>query len=118
MPRRRHAAVGDRENREDRVADVREDLAAVLDDRARHGRERTVEIREIRRGAHALGQARRVAEVAEPDHRMDELAIAVLDLPFEHAPARAAAEIGFEQAHRDAMLRVHFEQAPRVGMIS
>ena len=61
---------------------------------------------------------RRIAQVAEPDHRVDHLPVAVLDLPVEDAPAGVAAEVGLEQAHRDPPLRVDLEEPPSAGMIS
>ncbi len=39
----------------------------------------------------------------------------MLDLPFEHALARAAAEVGLEEAHRDAPLGMNLEQTAERG---
>ena len=85
----------------------------MLDDRAGHGGKEPVEVREVGRRVHAGRQVRRIAQVAEPDHRVNELSIPVLDLPFEHTLARASPQVGLEEAHRDALLRMDLEQAAK-----
>jgi hypothetical protein len=49
--------AGDGKDREHRIADVAQDLAAVLDDRTSHRREEPVEVHQVARVIHRIGEA-------------------------------------------------------------
>src|SRR4051812_46508450 len=101
----------DGKNGKRRVAHVAKYLALVLHDRARDAIEIAIEVFEILLACHRLRERSRVAQITEPDHGLDLLAIAVLYETVEHARAGTPAEERLEQRHRGAPLREHFQQA-------
>ncbi len=94
---RRCIRILHRENRQRRVADETQHLPTVIEHRARHAIEELIEgAKEVFLG-HTLRQRRRLPQIAEPDHRLDVLAVAALDASVEHALAGVPAEVGVQQ---------------------
>ena len=118
----RAAEFVERKNGENAVADVAEDFAARGLHRAGRAFEETVQQFQKHRLRQLLGQARGGAQVGEPNHRVDVLAVAALNLAREDAPPGVGAEIrrhhilgqplahGQAEHHRQARL-----QAAQVG---
>ena len=59
----------------------------------------------------AVGGAREAAQVAVPEHRLDGLAVAALDLAGQDALAGGAADIGVEQVGRGVAQRMRLDDA-------
>ena len=113
-PRRhRHPLVGrgDGQHRQHAVAHEFQDLAAGAGDGAAHDGEIVVEQGNDRVARQAVGGAREAAQVAIPQHRLDGLAVAALDLARQDALAGGAADIGVEQVHRGVAQRMRLDDA-------
>ena len=52
-----------------------------------------------------------MAQIAEPDHGVDTLAVTPFDKPVEDTPAGVSAEIGFDEGPGSAAQGMDFEQA-------
>ena len=62
-----------------------------------------------------FGDARVVAQIAEPQHRLDPIRDAPLDAASQHPPAGVASEIGLDQRLGDASERSSFDRKPEEG---
>ena len=103
--------LGDREDGERRVADEAQHLPLVLEHGTEHAFEELVEQAQELAAAHRVGERRGIAQVAEPDHRVDVLAVAAADVAGEHLLAGLLAQVGVEDVVRDAPPGVDFGDA-------
>ena len=62
-----------------------------------------------------VGDARVIAQIAEPQDRVDPVGDAPLDAASQHPPARVASEIGLDQRLGDASERGRFDRKPEEG---
>ena len=102
---------GDGQHRQHAVAHEFQDLAAGAGDGAAHDAEIVVEQADDRVARQAVGGAGEAAQVAVPDHRLDGLAVAALDLARQDALAGGAPDIGVEQVHRGVAQRMRLDDA-------
>ena len=93
----RRARLRAGEDRQHGVADALEDLAAPGHDRFGHAVEIVVEQGDHLGQRPGLGQRGEAAQVAVPDDRMDDLAVAALDRAVEDALAGVGPDVGAEQ---------------------
>jgi len=82
----------------------------MIEHRGRRHLEVAPEQLEERLGGQAIGERRRLAQIAVPQRRRDLLAVAAPDQAIEHRLARALAEIGVGNILRDAALELGFER--------
>ena len=81
----------------------------ALGDGAAHDGEIVVEQGDDGVARQAVGGAGEAAQVAVPDHRLDGLAVAALDLARQDALAGGAADIGVEQVDRGVAQRMRLD---------
>ena len=102
-----------RENGEHAVADQLEHVAGVLVDR-RHDRLGVVieQRNDLLRGR-GVGDARIIAQIAEPQHRLDPVRHPAFDPAPQHPPSGVPTEIGLDQGLGDAGERGGFDCEPK-----
>ena len=90
------------EDRQHGVAHELENLAAAIDHRPGDGVEIGIEQRQYLGQRQLLGQRGEAAQVAVPQHRVDDLAVTALDRAGEDALPGVGADVGVEQVARGA----------------
>jgi hypothetical protein len=100
----------DREDRQHRIADELQHLAAVRQDGAGHALEVVVQQLEEDGAGQPVGESGRAAQVAQPDHRVDVLALAAMDQAVQNPLAGEVSEVGFQYDLGGPAQRVHLHQ--------
>ena len=112
--RGRAVALLGRKDGEHAVADQLEHVARMVVDRRDDRVGVVVEQRDDLLGLGAVGDAGVVAQVAEPQHRLDPVGDAALDAAVQHPPPRVAAEVGLDQRLGDPAERRRLDREPEV----
>ena len=101
--------IGDRKDRQHRIADELQDLAAVAMDRRYHAGEVVVQKRDDLVARQRLGRRREAAQVAVPERGRQGYAIAPLNEAAEDAAPGVMTQIGIEQSRGETLRLLHFE---------
>ena len=99
----------DRKHDQHRVADKAQNFATARADRGGDELEIIVQHTEHLRRLERFGQLGKVAQIAEPQRRMNHVGIAALDHAGEHLFAGTLANVGVHQRARQVPQGLHFE---------
>ena len=91
------------ENRQDSVARIAQNFAAIRLDGTRGAFQKAVQQGQIALHPQALDPAGRVAQVGVPGNRVDGFEIAAFDMPAQHLPPGDIAQIGARDVQGDLL---------------
>ena len=103
------------EGGEEPISHELENLSVVLLDRAGHGVEIIVEELDELVARQRIGKLRKAPEITEPDHRLDRLGRAPLDLTSENPMAGIVAEVGLGDGAGDVIGQARLGGHGKVG---